>query len=65
MTLRILAPLAALSLVAVPAMAATGKAPAAKHHVVKKKTAKTAKTTKTSKTAKPATAAPASGNTAS
>jgi hypothetical protein len=48
MTLRILAPLAVLSLVAMPAMAATGKAPAAKHHhVMKKKSAKTTKTTKT------------------
>jgi len=50
MTLRILAPLAALSLVAVPAMAATSKAPAKHHHVMKKKTAKTAKTAKPAKT---------------
>jgi len=49
MKLRILAPLVVLSLVAVPAMAATAKAPAAKHQVAKAKhhasKAKAAKTT--------------------
>jgi hypothetical protein len=45
MKLRILAPFAVLSLVAVPAMAASSKAPA-KHQVVKHHVkAKTAKTT--------------------
>ena len=46
MTLRILAPLAVLGLLAAPAMAAT-KTPAAKHHhVAKPKKAKTAKAAK-------------------